>query len=466
MVAFSPLEESVLAEIRPRDDEKNHIRTVARSLVDAINETGLATGMIVGSVARDTWIRGDRDLDIFLLFPASLSREELQAVGLDLARKVADAAGGVSREKYAEHPYIHASLEGLDVDLVPCYDVPDPSAIQSAVDRTPFHTRYIKDHIFPYIDDVLLLKQFTKSGGIYGSDQMTEGFSGYLCELLILHYRGFHSLVRAAADWKPGFMVDIQDHRGKTFHEPMVVIDPVDPGRNVAAAVSLSRMCEFIELCRGYLEKPGPAFFSPAQPGRYTCEEFGSAIRERNTAFYSVVFQTPPYIEEIVVPQLRKSMHAVVALLSRHEFVVNRASYCMHPEKCMVLFELLVDSLPPVQRHFGPPVWSRENSTRFLSKYQEGREKGEVFSGPYIENGIYVVEVPRRYHVAGELLSSPELMEIGLGRHVRSAMGESREIRHGAGCWDEEFSEFLTEFLSQVSPLTSTRSRMAPGRNQ
>ena len=88
-------------------------------------------------------------------------------------------------EKYAEHPYINAYIDGVDVDLVPCYKVDSATTIQSAVDRTPFHTRYITDRINGLIDDVLLLKQFTKAGGIYGSDQMTEGFSGYLCELLL-----------------------------------------------------------------------------------------------------------------------------------------------------------------------------------------------------------------------------------------------------------------------------------------
>ncbi len=127
----------------------------------------------------------------------------------------------------------------MDVDLVPCYHVDSATRIQSAVDRTPFHTRYITDRINGLIDDVLLLKQFTKAGGIYGSDQMTEGFSGYLCELLILYYGGFTPLIRAAATWRPGLVIDIENHVAKKFDEPLVVIDPVDPKRNVAAAVSL-----------------------------------------------------------------------------------------------------------------------------------------------------------------------------------------------------------------------------------
>ncbi len=111
-----------------------------------------------------------------------LSREELETEGLALARSIATLFTDRFHEKYAEHPYINATIDDVDVDLVPCYNVDSATRIQSAVDRTPFHTRYITDKINGLIDDVLLLKQFTKAGGIYGSDQMTEGFSGYLCE--------------------------------------------------------------------------------------------------------------------------------------------------------------------------------------------------------------------------------------------------------------------------------------------
>ena len=194
------------------------------------------------------------------MYLCSLTRacpaRELETEGLALARSIAASFTDQFHEKYAEHPYINATIDDVDVDLVPCYNVDSATRIQSAVDRTPFHTRYITDKINGLIDDVLLLKQFTKAGGIYGSDQMTEGFSGYLCELLVLHYGGFTPLIQAAASWRPGIVIDIENHAAKKFEEPLVVIDPVDPKRNVAAAVSLDRMAGFVELARGYEEKP------------------------------------------------------------------------------------------------------------------------------------------------------------------------------------------------------------------
>lgn len=449
----------MLERIRPQADEHAHIHAIAGMLIDSVNQSGSATGMIVGSVARDTWIRGDRDLDIFMLFPPDLPREELEAEGLALARRVTESANGTCREKYAEHPYINAMIDGLDVDIVPCYAVPDAAAIRSAVDRTPFHTRYIKERVKNLIDDVLLLKQFAKNGGIYGSDQMTEGFSGYLCELLVYHYGGFTPLISAASDWWPGVLIDLSDHRTKTFHEPLIVVDPVDPGRNVSASVSLTRMCEFIELCRGYLERPGEGFFISPRPRPGSRESVTMLIEQRKTTLYTLTFPTPPYIEEIVVPQLRKSLDAISALLARHEFVVNRAAYRMHADRCILLFELLTDSLPPVTRHFGPPLWARDNARQFSEKYIRGMDEGRIFSGPYIENGIYVVELARRYSNAGELLASPDLLEVRLGRHIKSEIRDSLTVKCGLDCLDEEFITFIASFLEKASPLTQVRQR-------
>ncbi len=449
-LARSEREEAVLDQIRPQAAEQEEIQRVAREIIDAVNASGRAEAMLVGSVARRTWVRGDRDLDIFMLYDPALTREQLEEQGLALARDIARRFGDEWREKYAEHPYINATIQGLDVDLVPCYRVASGAEIRSAVDRTPFHTRYIRERIAPFVDDVLLLKQFAKAGGVYGSDQMTEGFAGYLCELLILHYGGFLPLLRAAARWKPGLFIDIEGHAAKTFEEPMVVIDPVDPKRNVAASVSLSQMFSFVELCRGYLDTPSDLFFFRPAREPLTQEAFAALVAGRGTRLYAITFATPPFIPDVVVPQLRRSLEGVRALLERSGFPVNRAEEAMGEERCMLLFELFSDRMPAVVRHIGPPLWSRENAEKFAGKWR----KRERFSGPYIEDGRYVVEVERRYTGAAALLASPEALGVGLGKHVKRAMEEEWTVLEGEACWSLEFALFLTEFLQKESPLS------------
>jgi tRNA nucleotidyltransferase (CCA-adding enzyme) len=451
----SPIEEKVLLEIRPTQAERDHVCGIATKLLGAIASSGKAQGMVVGSIARHTWVRGDRDLDVFMLFDPGLSREALESEGLGLARKIAGTFTDTFHEKYAEHPYISARIDDVDVDLVPCYAVESAARIQSAVDRTPFHTRYITEKINGLIDDVLLLKRFTKSGGIYGSDQMTEGFSGYLCELLILHYGGFIPLLKAASEWKPRTIIDPEDHTAKEFPEPLIMIDPVDPKRNVAAAVSLDRMVAFVELARGYLEEPSEHFFSLPDQHTITREELAALLANRGTTLYAITFPTPPYIEEVIVPQFKRSVTAIAEHLERNGFVVHHAHYTMQPERSLFLLELLVSDLPKIRTHVGPPVWNRVNAEKF-------REKHIVSSlpGPYIRNGHYEMEVFREYTNARALLISENLLQVSLGKHVRQSLAQGWQVDEGADCWHEEFVPFIAAFFRRGSPLIRVRRKI------
>ena len=130
MVNHLPLEEEVLSSLRPTGQERDHVCGLAKRLLHAIDESGKAEGMVVGSIARHTWVRGDRDLDVFMLFDPTLPREELELQGLALARSIAGAFTDKFHEKYAEHPYINANIDDVDVDLVPCYKVDSATKIQ------------------------------------------------------------------------------------------------------------------------------------------------------------------------------------------------------------------------------------------------------------------------------------------------------------------------------------------------
>ena len=238
------------------------------------------------------------------------------------------------------------------MDLVPCYKVESAEKIQSAVDRTPFHTWLHSDKINGLIDDVLLLKRFAKAGGIYGSDQMTEGFSGYLCELLILHYGGFTSLLQAASAWRPHQFIDPENHAAKQFDEPLIVIDPVDSRRNVAAAVSLDRMTEFVD-CAGDFAAPDEAFFRLRKPQPITKQALGSLLAERETSLFAITFETPPYIEEVIVPRLKRSVIAIQDHLERNGFAVHHAHYDMLPDQCMLHLRTAGQGTTPVRQHAG-----------------------------------------------------------------------------------------------------------------
>ena len=447
-------ESAVLSRILPNDTEREESHQMGKKLIDAVFEVAGVPAMMTGSVARGTWVKGDKDIDIFMLFSPELSREELQEKGLAAAYSVVDKFGGTSEEKYAEHPYLNAVIEGYDVDLVPCYHVSSTAEMKCAVDRTPFHTRYLIDKIAPLREDVLLLKQFCKGGGVYGSDHMTGGFSGYLCELLILHYGGFTQFMEAASKFRYGEVIDIEGYYPDRksvralFTEPLIVIDPTDKSRNVAAALTPTRFSEFIELARDYCEKPGSCYFIPDAPTSISKSEFSAVLERRKTALFALSFKTPEYVADTVVPQLRKTMETIRAMLIKEEFQVHRAEVFMGPEHSILIFELLVAELPNIIVREGPPVWNHPNADKFVAKYLHQEE----FAGPWISEDRYYTEVPRKYITAVSLLEDRKKIFSGaLGKHVRLSMEEGYDVLVGEDIWSEEFAFSLSAYFARSS---------------
>lgn len=395
-----------------------------------------AHGLLVGSVARNTWILGEKDVDIFITFPEEISRENLDSLGLQIAKKVATNY----EERYAEHPYIRALYGDYNVDIVPCFRVSDPSSIKSAVDRTPFHNKYLRTRIKGREDQVRLLKQFMKGVGVYGSELRTKGFSGYLCELLVLKYGYFLGVLESASEWRRGIVIDLEGY-GTLWHEdPLVIIDPVDPSRNVAAAVSLDNFCMFIDASREFLKEPSINFFFPSPIEPVNDDEIAKGIQARQTDLFAIVFQTPNVVDDILYPQLYKAVKSVEELLRRNDFRVFKSNVWSGAQS-VILLEMEVAKLPNIKKHIGPPVESSVHSEKFKAKY----------SGSYIKDGRYVAEIPRKYTNVKDLLIS-QLQTCGLGKNVSEAISKGYRVlknKQIAKIEDIEFRIFLRNFFKK-----------------
>ena len=63
-----------------------------------------------------------------------------------------------------------------------------------------------------------------------------------------------------------GFYADRENELSLLFPEPLVIVDPVDKGRNVASAVQPQKLYNFIGAARAFLKKPAEDFFYPPKP--------------------------------------------------------------------------------------------------------------------------------------------------------------------------------------------------------
>jgi len=393
----------VLKKVKPSKAETTAMAALYRKVIAAASKNKSVRPLICGSVEKGTWLADRREIDMFLLFKPDVERADLEKKGLDAAKKIMSALKGKYTIAYAEHPYLKGELKvkgkAYSIDIVPAYDVPDPSKIKSAVDRTPHHVKFVKAHLPEKLaDEVRLLKAFMKASGCYGADTRSRGFSGYLCELLVIKYGSFLDVLKAASvSWNAGYVISFDGkidihHAQERFRAPLIAIDPVDPNRNVAAAVSAESFFTFRQASAQFLRLPTARHFFPPEMKPYSLAEISKEVAARRTRLYLVQFKRPDIVDDVLWPQLRRAVQMTGKVLEEGGFRVLRGAEWADERNCVLLFELDVWQVTKVLKHIGPSIYSHKQSEAFLEHYA---------SRPvFIENDCWIVETERNHTLA------------------------------------------------------------------
>jgi tRNA nucleotidyltransferase (CCA-adding enzyme) len=99
----------ILEKITPTKEDKAKIEALAKELEQKVASSCAkhnikATVRAEGSVAKDTWLKEDPDIDVFMRLPASIPRRALGEISLEIAREATEGSRQV--ERFAEHPYL------------------------------------------------------------------------------------------------------------------------------------------------------------------------------------------------------------------------------------------------------------------------------------------------------------------------------------------------------------------------
>ena len=435
------LEERVLDRIRPSGKETDAIMGTVERLKKKVRaylkkHRYDVDVKLVGSVAKGTFL-SQPDLDVFLMFPETATEEDMVRIGLAAGEDVLRG-----ERMYAEHPYTRGTFDGLKIDLVPCYAIKDTTKIMSAVDRTPFHTEYVISNTDERLrDEIRLLKVFMKGIGAYGAEPNTRGFSGYLCEMLVIFYGGFLNVINAAAEWKEGVTIS-PGKKGPAMLGPMVLYDPVDPKRNVASAVHIDTFATFIAACKSYLTSPSEKFFFPSERVPLTEDELRKLSDKRGSRIVTAVFDRPDVNKDNLFSQIWKTRYAVARKLDSYDFTVLRCVHEMTATKIIIVFELERDALSKTFKHIGPPVWVR-SSAPFLAKWKDNE-----YGGPFIDEGQWNVVAERRHRSVIDMLCE-EVPVAGIGRDI---LPETLKVLGHNETFASVGKELLMELLDPKQP--------------
>jgi tRNA nucleotidyltransferase (CCA-adding enzyme) len=454
---------SIARQIAPSDFERERVNRLAEELKGKLVREAERSGLqaevrLDGSVAKDTWLKGDADIDIFLRVPVSLSRADLERRCLAVARRALE--GYPIIERFSEHPYVETHVEDVRVNVVPCYDVAR-GEWRSATDRTPFHTDYVISHLDAgQRKEVRLLKAFLKGVGVYGADVKVSGFSGMLCETLIMYYGSFTRTLEQAQSWKTPITIDLERYYAgresemlDLFEEPLVVIDPVDRGRNLAAAISSRRLWEFVAAARAFSSKPNRNFFIPGKIKPLSTPRFRQQMQRRGWNLLAVELGRIDAVVDVLWSQLYRTERALRNLLKQEGFNVTRsASWSNEKDLNLILLELENLTLPPMRKHLGPQVVRSQASQLFLRKHLS---EDRSISGPWVDDDRWAVGQLRENTNAPELLRSRIRdggRDVGVASKIAPVLKRRHRVLTGPALIDfyrrnHDAAQFVTSFL-------------------
>jgi len=444
---WNELKPRILKLVKPTEDEKLKVQEFSEKLIKDVNRVLEAEGFeakaeLHGSVTHGTWVRGSEDIDLFIVLDPKYRRRDLHKV-LDVLKRSLD---GDYVEAYAEHPYLQVSMEGFSVDMVPCFRLEKGDNIRSSTDRTPLHSEYLAEALTDDMrNEVRILKLFTETIGVYGAEIRVQGFSGYLCELLIVKYGSFQGLAKEAADWKNGEVVNLDpglddDALRKSFHDPLIIMDPTDASRNVASALSPKSYWTFVAACRGFTEKPDIKYFVHEEDA--SRETVLNLMESQGSDYvFLVIDEHRAEVPDSLWGQLHKSQQALWQTLEAGGFNVIRSStWSDERHRHVLVFQLESSTIPIVTKHVGPPVSMAMNTESFLETHL-GSEATE--SGPWIDGDRWVVLLKRQHTEAKELLE--ERLRDG-GRDVGVSKNLAvRILQHHRVLLNEEISDYLVD---------------------
>ena len=271
----------IIKKLRPSKEEVKKVNEISNEIIQKIKKRLNVEVMLAGSIAKNTWIHNNHDIDIFVLFP-----KDEKEIDKKLIHAMKEYKNNVV---HGSRDYLRFYYKGYKVEIVPLYKLSSPFEAKNSVDASQFHVKYIKEHINKKIaDQIRLLKMFMKSSGVYGAETYISGFSGYVAELLMLQFKTFRNMVNF---FDNGFsiplLIDVENYY-KDLNEvkqnlskpklesPLIIIDPTYKLRNAAASLSYEAFGKFIFDLRMFKRNPSKSYFRIKEKGKSNTVEISS----------------------------------------------------------------------------------------------------------------------------------------------------------------------------------------------
>lgn len=359
--------QKVAASSIPSKSKHNKLEKISNEIQNEIlnfKDKRVSKVIVGGSFAKGTWLESDTDIDFFVMIEPKVERKEFEELGKSVGFHALKKYKPYLR--YSEHPYVEGKVDGIRINIVPCYRV-EKNKWKSAADRSPFHTDFMQTNLNEFLkSQVRILKKYLKSLGIYGSQIAVSGFSGYVAEVLILKYGSFRNALQRFAGLEPNYIVSLNSPDEKAvekFTSPVIIIDPIDSNRNLGSAISIECLAKFVLASRLFLKNPSMDFFT--KPHRFNAK----IVNQIKYNLLVVEFKIRKRSPDILWGQLKRKLTSISKQLTNASFEIIK-KYCFTDEEDRAIFIFMIEftNLPRISVNRGPQIYLRTESDAFINK--------------------------------------------------------------------------------------------------
>ncbi len=431
----------------PNHTQRKRVDKIANQVFSLVNQVAEKQKSVVsvhfgGSYAKETWTPEKIDIDIFVKFKKTTTEKNFETIGkkigFDSLKKFKPYV------RYSEHPFVEANIDGVGVNIVPCYDI-KKGEWKSAADRSTFHTEFMSEKLTGSMkDDIRVLKCFLKINGMYGAEIAKQGFSGYVCEVLVYYLGSFENVLKKISKLDNNEMIGESPRR---FESPIVIIDPIDRNRNLGAAISIQNVTNFVLIARNFLKKSSISYFKQKTKVRVPKE------LAKNTLV--VNFKYKKRSEDIIYGQIKRASNSIESQMIKEGFNVLRNDALVYDEdKASLLFLLESLTISKNEIRVGPEVFSENFSSKFINI---NSKKSKLMWAD--KDGKLQSLQTRRYENAKSFLSDlikNRIGESGIPKGLRGDFRTGFKITSGEGKQNISVKKSISNLITTDEAAFST----------
>lgn len=336
--------------------------------------------MLGGSAAKNTFIKDDFDCDIFVRFDYKQYAQKEATIAILLANILKKYSPAII---HGSRDYYHVEKDNIRYEIVPVLNVKDPKQAINVTDMSPLHVEWVAKNMTKQLrNEIILTKVFLKANNLYGAESYIKSFSGHVIDILLVQYKTFLSLLKASKKWKPYQVIDVEKHNtarwlNESKISPLIVIDPILPSRNAAAAISLEKINEFKKIAQEFLQKPTEDFFNRKN---ITINKLQQKLKAQFPKEQIFIIEITPLTgkEDIVLTKALKAFEHIKKEAKQHDFtIIDQNINFSNKQQPIAYFIVPKKALDKQKLIKGPPIKYEQGWKEFKQKHKGAFEKNK-----------------------------------------------------------------------------------------